>query len=180
MANRGQQVNYSWGRILWPDTEKMSDAFNRLIMRAWNVHRLINIKDTKRPKRRTAIECRDLSSFNFDGSTYTTFCNGKEGRNEKRKRTTHPWKKSREDKTPHVAISERLMTLRVPLNHGSLVILIYIYVLTLVSDDAIKQIFRDLFELVNANQPSTGKKPWFLATSTPMMSVIRVFSFAII
>ena len=128
---------------------------------AWNVRTLQDVANTNRPERRTALVCKELARFNIDvaalsetrlpgegniretGTGYTIFWKGKASE-EPRIHGVGFAIRSRLVQQHNIApkaISERLMTVRIPITQNRYITLISVYAPTLTSPDDDKAAF---------------------------------------
>ena len=137
----------------------------------------MDVKTSCLPKRRTALVYHELSCFNIDvaalseirlagegniqevGSGYTIFWKGKEPDEQCLHRVGFAVKSRLVEKHNLLptAVSERLMTLRIPLTHGNHLIIMSVYASTLVSDNITKNDFYELLDSAIRNTPPSNK-----------------------
>jgi len=148
----------------------------------WNVRTLLDAEDS-RPPRRTALIAAELNRYNIDiaalrladegslsevGEGYTFFWKGLPESARRIHGVGFAIRTSLLSRFPESpsAVSERLMTLRVPLAKGRFMTLISAYAPTLVADDAVKDRFYDDLHRVLRSVPRSDNS-FCLATLTP-------------
>ena len=121
----------------------------------------MDLTDSDRPHRRSALVCKELARFNVDiaalsetrlagegnvkEAEYTIFWSGKSA-SEPRIHGVGLAIKTRlaeQQNLAPIAINERIMTVRVPLASNNFMSVIAVYAPTLVSDDDVKECFYD-------------------------------------
>ena len=137
-----------------------------MILGSWNVRTLLDLKDTERPERRTALVARELARFSVDiaalsetrisdegqleeiGAGYTFFWKGR-GPEERRDHGVGFAIKSHLVKTHNLApkaIYEQLMTIRIPLQKNCYATVVSAYAPTLDTAEEIKKEFYQQLE----------------------------------
>ena len=165
-AYRGWRMSHSCGRNTTDasrtaNTGRQPPTPRLFTLGAWNVRTLQDKPNTDRPERRTALVCKELARFNIDvaalsetrlpgegniredGPGYTIFWKGKAPEEERIHGVgfairTHLVKQHNLIPT---SISERMMTIRIPLTQDRYLTLISVYAPTLTSNDEAKAIF---------------------------------------
>ena len=127
----------------------------------WNIRTLLDLKDTERPERRTALIAKELARSKVDiaalsethlpgegkleeeGSGYTFVWKGVDDAERRLHGVGFAFKTCmfRDHQLAPTAISERLMTLRIPLPEDSFMTLISAYAPTLDADEDVKDHF---------------------------------------
>ena len=144
---------------------------------AWNIRTLQDKSDVDRPERRTALICKELARFNIDvaalsetrlsgegnireaGSGYTIFWKGKDQDEPRihgvgfaiRSQLVH------QHNLVPTAISERVMSIRMPLTRNRSLTLISVYAPTLTSEDEVKASFYNLLDRTIQAVPAHDK-----------------------
>ncbi|XP_068240268.1 craniofacial development protein 2-like [Palaemon carinicauda] len=144
---------------------------------AWNIRTLQEVTNTNRLERRTALVCKELARFNIDvvalsetrlpeegniresGKGYTIFWKGKaleEPRIHGVGFTLHSQLVHQHNLAPK-AISERLMTVRIPITLNSHLTLISVYAPTMTSTDDDKAVFYTQHDHTIQTVPANNK-----------------------
>ena len=148
-----------------------------LTVGTWNVRTLLDLKNTDRPERRTALVTQELDRFGVDiaslsetrfsgegsieekGSGYTIFWKGKK-EGEPRLHGVGFAIKTNLVKTHNLSptcINERLMSIRIPLSTTQFITIFSVYAPTLDADDNIKEEFYRLLDRELTNVPQNDK-----------------------
>ena len=169
MDQTSEVTNHAWpGNRAWRVTrycgqnaKKVNTKKIPLSIGTWNVRTLLDLNIYERPERRTALVSRELARFNIDiaalsetrlpgegkleedGSGYTFVWKGKDEAERREHGVGFAIKTSifRDHQMTLTAISERLMTLRVPLPDNNFMTLISSYAPTLDADEDLKNHF---------------------------------------
>ncbi|XP_076046084.1 uncharacterized protein LOC143028190 [Oratosquilla oratoria] len=156
-GNRAWRVTRYCGQ----NVKKVNTKKIPLSVGTWNVRTLLDLSINERPERRTALVSKELARFNIDiaalsetrlsgegkleedGSGYTFVWKGKDEAERREHGVGFAIKTSifRDHQMTLTAISERLMTLRVPLPDNNFMTLISSYAPTLDADEDLKNHF---------------------------------------
>ena len=164
-AHRGWRTSHSRGRNTTSASRNKSTERRTLskpfTLGAWNIRTLQDKTDTIRPERRTALVCKELARFNIDVAALSETRLPEEGNiKEAGSGYTIFWKGKAPDE-PHIhgvgfairtqliqqhnlvptAISERMMSIRIPLTRDRYLTLVSVYAPTLTSNDEAKATF---------------------------------------
>ena len=173
-VHRGWRTSHPCGR----KSKKTLRSLRRpLTLGAWNIRTLLDKSNTERPERRTALVCKELDRFNIDvaalsetrlpdegnieeaGPNYTIFWKGKSAEEPRIHGVGFAIRSKLVDQHNLVptAISERMMTVRIPLVQNRFLTLISVYAPTLTSEDDEKASFYDLLNRTIQSVPRQDK-----------------------
>ena len=150
---------------------------HHLVIGAWNVRTLLDRDSTTRPERRTALVAHELARYNIDiaalsetrfagtgeitehGQGYTFFWSGKAADERRESGVGFAVRTSliRSLESLPKSINDRLMTMRLPLQHNNFITLISVYAPTMTYSDEEKEAFYEKLSEAVHGVPKTDR-----------------------
>ena len=155
--------------------DRKEDIKKHLRLAGWNVRTLLDRPGSKRPERQTALAARELSRYSIDvaalsetrlalsGSLvdqgYTFFWSGREEREKREAGVGFAIRNQIAQKLEQepVAVSDRIITLRLPLQGTVWATIVSVYAPTMTNPDEIKEDFYQKLRETIREVPSTDK-----------------------
>ena len=148
-----------------------------MVIGSWNVRTLLDSKSSGRPQRRTALVASELARYNVDiaalsetrlpdsgqlaeaGQGYTFFWSGRRSSERRESGVGFAIKSELASKLAKLPeqISDRLMTLRLPLKKNRFVTIISAYAPTMTNPDSVKKAFYEDLETAITKVPRSEK-----------------------